>query len=402
MYSDIFTKALDDLHKEGRYRVFNYITYLPGKAPIAYHEGINDEVVVWCSNDYLGMSHHPKTTEAMASTSILFGVGAGGTRNISGSSKLILNLEDELSSLHNKQNSLLFTSGYVANQATLSTLGKIIPNLIIFSDKLNHASMIHGIIDSKADRQIFRHNDMDHLEQLLAQEPFSRPKVIAFEALYSMTGDIAPIADIVGLAKKYNAMTYIDEVHSVGIYGENGAGIAQALGLMEKIDIIQGTLAKAYGVIGGYIAAQQQIIDCIRSYAPGFIFTTALPPSIVAAAIESVKHLKKSSHERQELLKRSSYIRKELKLNAINHLEGNTHIIPIIIGDPIRCKQISEMLLNKYKIYVQHINYPTVPRGTERLRITVSPLHTYDMIDYFLESCIELFSNQNLADGTYG
>lgn len=386
MYLDAFTAALEKLHTEGRYRVFNNIAYLPDQPAKAYHAGLNKEIIVWCSNDYLGMSHNSTVINSAKETIDRMGVGAGGTRNISGSNTPIINLEKELASLHRKERALVFTSGYVANHTTLSTLSKILPNLLILSDASNHASMIHGILDGRVEKLIFRHNDIDDLEEMLKSQPLDRMKLIVFEAVYSMSGDIAPIKDIIRLAKKYNALTYIDEVHSVGIYGPEGAGMASQLECMDDIDIIQGTMAKAYGVIGGYIAGKNVIVDAIRSYAPGFIFTTALPPGIAAAALASVQHLRKSNKERDELLNNVSYLRDGLLKIGIN-CSTDTHILPIVIGDPIKCKSISEKLLREFNIYVQHINFPTVPKGRECLRITPSPLHTKKMIDEFIKAC---------------
>jgi len=387
VYSEVFSKAVECLRNEGRYRVFNHLQYLPDQAPKAYHSHLQKEIVVWCSNDYLGMSHHPVVIEAAIAATKAMGVGAGGTRNISGSNQPLLELEQELASLHRKERALVFTSGYVANQATLSTISKILPDLVIFSDEANHASMIHGIVDGRAEKHVFRHNDVKHLEELLKQQPLERLKLIVFESVYSMIGDISPVRCIIDLAKKYNALTYIDEVHSVGIYGEGGAGIAESLGCMEEIDIIQGTLAKAYGAMGGYIAGDNVIIDAIRSYAPGFIFTTALPPGVTSGALASIKHLRKSDKERLELKQKVVYLREQLAKRGINCLDNPTHILPLIIGDPFKAKQASERLLQEFGIYVQHINFPTVPRGKERLRITLSPLHSYEMIDAFAAAC---------------
>lgn len=387
MYLDIFSNAIKSLQNEGRYRVFNYLQYLPNKAPRAYHAALQKEVIVWCSNDYLGMSHHPEVIAKSIETTQVMGVGAGGTRNISGSSWPLQELEIELADLHQKEKALVFTSGYVANQATLSTISKILPNVAIYSDESNHASMIHGIVDGRAEKHIFRHNDLDHLEELLKQQPINRPKLIAFEAVYSMIGDIAPVAEIVKLAKRYNALTYIDEVHSVGLYGKGGAGVAESLGCMHEVDIIQGTLAKAYGVVGGYIAGNEKVIDAIRSYAPGFIFTTAIPPGTAAAALASIRHLRISEHERTDLKQKVSYLREKLAFKGIYCIDNPTHILPLMIGDPFKCKQASDRLLHEFGIYVQHINFPTVPRGKERLRITLSPLHTYEMIDQFIQAC---------------
>jgi 5-aminolevulinate synthase len=341
-------------------------------------------VNIWCINDYLGMGQHPKVIQAMIEATIRVGAGSGGTRNIAGTSNEMVALEAELADLHHKGSSLVFTSGYVANEATISCLTRIMPNLVIFSDQNNHASIIEGIRHSGAEKHIFRHNDTEHLEELLAATAIDRPKLIIFEAAYSMNGYIAPIAEICDLADKYNALTYIDEVHTVGIYGKRGGGIAEQTGLMDRITIIQGTLGKAFGVIGGYIAATGIIIDAIRSSAPGFIFTTALPPAIVAAALASVRHLKTSGVERLQIADRVMKLKRLLKANNIEFLENNSHIIAVMINDPILCKLASKLLLEEHNIFVQNINYPTVPRGTERLRITPTPQHTDRQIKEFV------------------
>ncbi len=380
-YRNIFQTAVDRVKTEGRYRIFTELQYSHDRIPIAYSPRFGRDVTVWCSNDYLGMSHHPKVIEAMISATKDMGVGSGGTRNISGNNSPIVRLEGELADLHNKEAALVFTSGYVSNQATLSTLAKIIPDIVMFSDELNHASMIHGIKDGKSERQVFRHSDLKHLEELLQQYPSERPKIIIFESIYSMTGDAAPIKEICDLADKYNAMTYIDEVHSVGLYGKGGAGVANHLGIEKRIDIIQGTLAKAFGVIGGYITGSKEVVDAIRSYAPGFIFTTSLPPGICNAALTSVKHLKASEEERQQLHHMVHIVKAKLDRAGIAYIPNNAHIIPVIVGDAIKCQNIGDTLLRDYGIYIQPINFPTVPRGTERLRITPTPMHTQAMAD---------------------
>ncbi len=380
-YKNIFQTAVDRVKTEGRYRIFTELQYSHDRIPIAYSPRFGREVTVWCSNDYLGMSHHPKVIEAMINAAKDMGVGSGGTRNISGNNSPIVKLEGELADLHNKEASLVFTSGYVSNQATLSTLAKIIPDIVMFSDELNHASMIHGIKDGQSERQVFRHSDLKHLEELLQQYPLERPKIIIFESIYSMTGDTAPIKEFCDLADKYNAMTYIDEVHSVGLYGNRGAGVANHLGIEQRINIIQGTLAKAFGVIGGYITGAKELVDAIRSYAPGFIFTTSLPPGICNAALASVQHLKTNDGERQQLHHMVKLVKAKLDRSGISYIPNNAHIIPVIVGDAIKCQNIGDTLLRDYGIYIQPINFPTVPRGTERLRITPTPMHTEAMAD---------------------
>jgi 5-aminolevulinate synthase len=324
------------------------------------------------------------------------GAGSGGTRNISGTNSPMVELEKELADLHGKEAGLVFTSGYISNQAALSTLAKIIPELVVFSDELNHASIIHGIRDSKAVKHVFRHSDTEHLEELLKSYPKEQPKLIVFESVYSMLGDIAPLKEICDLAHKYNALTYIDEVHSAGLYGERGAGIANKLGIADKIDIIQGTLAKAFGVIGGYITAKNEIIDAIRLYAPGFIFTTSLPPGVSSAALASVRHLKSSNTERDTHQKVISKVKAKLVSANVCFVDNHTHIIPIMINDPFKCQMIGESLLRDHGIYIQHINFPTVPKGKERLRITPTPLHTDTMIDQLANALSELFEANNL------
>lgn len=380
-YKKIFQTAVDRVKTEGRYRIFTELQYSHDRIPVAYSPRFGRDITVWCSNDYLGMSHHPKVIDAMITATKEMGVGSGGTRNISGNNSPIVKLEAELADLHNKQAGLVFTSGYVSNQATLSTLAKIIPDIVMFSDELNHASMIHGIKDGKSERQVFRHSDLKHLEELLQQYPLERPKVIIFESVYSMTGDTAPIKEFCDLAEKYNAMTYIDEVHSVGLYGKRGAGVANRLGIEHRIDIIQGTLAKAFGVIGGYITGTKVLVDAIRSYAPGFIFTTSLPPGICNAALTSVRHLKESDEERQQLHHMVQVVKAKLDRIGISYIPNQAHIIPVIVGDAIKCQNIGDTLLRDYGIYIQPINFPTVPRGTERLRITPTPMHTEAMAD---------------------
>ena len=381
-YLEIFKKSLDKLKSEGNYRVFADLEKLAGNFPQAlnYKDNSVSEVTVWCSNDYLGMSQNEDVLNSMTNALKKVGAGSGGTRNISGTNHYHVLLERELCYLHQKEAALLFNSGYLANQATLSTLGKKIPNCVFFSDEKNHASMIQGIRNSGAKKVIFKHNNLDDLEKNLKKFPKSQPKIIAFESVYSMDGDFSPIKSICSLAQKYNALTFLDEVHAVGIYGERGAGVAERDKVMDQVDIIQGTLAKAFGVIGGYITAKKETIDFVRSFSSGFIFTTSLPPCIAAGAYASIRHLKFSSFERKKLFKVVSDLKNSLKKNNIPFIDNKSHIIPVIIGDPILCKKASQMLLDDFQVYVQPINYPTVPRGEERLRITASPQHTPKMI----------------------
>tara|TARA_B100000963_G_scaffold174639_1_gene151914 strand:+ start:1430 stop:2728 length:1299 start_codon:yes stop_codon:yes gene_type:complete len=381
-YLEIFKKSLDKLKSEGNYRVFADLEKLAGNFPQAlnYKDNSVSEVTVWCSNDYLGMSQNEDVLNSMTNALKKVGAGSGGTRNISGTNHYHVLLERELCYLHQKEAALLFNSGYLANQATLSTFGKKIPDCIFFSDEKNHASMIQGIKNSGAKKVIFKHNNLDDLEKNLKKFPKSQPKIIAFESVYSMDGDFSPIRSICSLAKKYNALTFLDEVHAVGIYGERGAGVAERDKVMDQVDIIQGTLAKAFGVIGGYITAKKETIDFVRSFSSGFIFTTSLPPCIAAGAYASIRHLKFSSFERKKLFKVVSDLKNSLKKNNIPFIDNKSHIIPVIIGDPILCKKASQMLLDDFQVYVQPINYPTVPRGEERLRITASPQHTPKMI----------------------
>src|ERR1041385_1673349 len=371
-YDSIFKSAIDRLHEEGRYRVFIDILRTKGSFPNAHCFGGNGPkpITVWCSNDYLCMGQHPAVVKAMEKALREVGAGSGGTRNIGGNTHLHVQLEEELASLHGKEAALLFTSGYVSNEAALSTLGKLLPGCVIFSDELNHASMIAGIKNSGCEKRVFRHNDVKHLEELLAAEDPETPKLIAFESVYSMDADIAPIATICDLAEKYNALTYLDEVHAVGMYGEHGGGISERDAVAERITIIEGTLGKAFGVMGGYIAADKTIIDCIRSYAPGFIFTTSLSPVLVAGALASVRHLKASTAEREAQQERAAQLKPIFRAARLPVMESATHIVPLLVGDPVTAKRISDILLAEYGIYVQPINYPTVPRGTERLRFT--------------------------------
>ncbi len=397
-YENYFKNIIENVKKEGRYRVFIDILRQYSKFPKAtrYNENIKEEVTVWCSNDYLGMGQNIKVIKAMKKALDTCGAGSGGTRNISGTTHYHVLLEKELAELHNKQAALLFTSGYISNEATLSTLASTLPNCIIFSDELNHSSMIQGIRASGAKKVIFRHNNVDDLKNKITQFDKKFPKIIAFESVYSMDGDIAPVKEIVKIAKDNNALTYLDEVHAVGMYGNKGGGISQELGVDKDIDIVEGTLAKAYGVMGGYITGNKYLIDTVRSFASGFIFTTSIPPTVAAGALESVKHLKISNYERLQQKKIVNKLKTKLAEIKIPIISNSSHIIPILVGDPELCKKASDLLLHKYKIYVQPINYPTVPRGTERLRITPSPLHSKEMINYFVDSIEKVWKNLEL------
>lgn len=383
-YLEFFENAVSSLKAEKRYRIFADLERQTGKFPRAIwraDNGLEREILIWCSNDYLGMGQHPDVIDAMSDTVQKMGAGAGGTRNISGTNRPLVELEWELADLHQKESSLVFTSGYVSNEAAISTIAKLLPDCLILSDALNHASMIAGVKNSGVAKQVWRHNDVEHLEELLKAAGNDRAKLIVFESVYSMDGDVAPIKEICDLADKYNAMTYIDEVHAVGMYGPRGAGIAEREGLMDRIDIIEGTLAKAYGTLGGYITGKSAIIDAVRSYAPGFIFTTAMPPAIAAAARTSVRHLKNSQSERDGQQRQAAQTKKKLSEAGLPVMPSDTHIVPLFVGDPDLCKKASDMLLEHHGIYIQPINYPTVPRGTERLRITPTPFHEDLVID---------------------
>ena len=398
-YQNFFAASLDQLRDDGNYRVFAELERQCGDFPRAqsHNDGDTAPVTIWCSNDYLGMGQNPSVLEAMHEALGRCGAGAGGTRNISGTTHDHVLLEAELADLHGKEDALLFTSGYVSNWAALGTLAGKIPECVVLSDALNHASMIEGIRHSKAARMIWKHNDVEDLEAKLASLPLNQPKLIAFESVYSMDGDIAPIKEICDLADKYNAMTYLDEVHAVGLYGPRGGGIAEREGLMNRLTVIEGTLGKAFGVVGGYIAASADLCDFVRSFASGFIFTTALPPAVAAGAAASIRHLKTSTVEREAHQARVADVRARLDDLGIPHTENPSHIIPVIVGDPVKCKYISDLLLQDYGIYIQPINYPTVPKGTERLRITPSPVHSQEDVDRLLSALGALWSQCELA-----
>ncbi|OYX40259.1 5-aminolevulinate synthase [Sphingomonas sp. 32-62-10] len=398
-YEAFFQSELDTLRDDGRYRIFAELERKAGAFPHAKHyteDGVKD-VTVWCSNDYLGMGQHPKVLAAMHETLDSCGAGAGGTRNISGTNHHHVQLENELADLHGKEAALLFTSGYVSNWAALSTLASRLPNCVIFSDALNHASMIEGMRHSRAECHRFKHSDPADLDRLLSMVEPGRPKLVAFESVYSMDGDIGPIAEILDVCEKHGALSYIDEVHAVGLYGPRGGGIAEREGLMDRIDVIEGTLGKAFGVMGGYIAASKNLCDFVRSFASGFIFSTALPPAIAAGACASIRHLKESQVERDRHQERVAQVRRRLDATGIPTLDNPSHIIPVMVGDAHKCKMISDWLLEKHGIYVQPINYPTVPVGTERLRITPSPVHTDGDIDRLVTALSEIWSQCELA-----
>ena len=387
-YQAFFRGHLNALRREGRYRIFADLERRRGAYPSADHHRAEGTapVTVWCSNDYLGMGQHPLVIEAMHEALERYGAGAGGTRNIAGTNHTHVLLEEELADLHGTEAALLFNSGYMANWATLATLGAKLPNCVILSDALNHASMIEGIRHSRAEVQVFAHNDVDDLDRKLAAIAPGRAKLVAFESVYSMDGDIAPIEAICDVAEKHGALTYLDEVHAVGLYGPRGGGVAEAMGLAHRLDVIEGTLAKAFGVVGGYIAGSAALCDFVRSYASGFIFTTAVPPAVAAGARASIRHLKASDAERTAMHANVAALRAKLDGAGIPHMPNPSHIVPVMVGDPVLCKRISDILLADYAIYVQPINYPTVPRGTERLRITPSPLHSGGDIDTLVDA----------------
>jgi 5-aminolevulinate synthase len=396
-----FENALEEIRSEGRYRVFIDVKRYRGefpKASVRHNDGAEQDVIVWCSNDYLGMGQDPDVIEAMKEAVDTFGAGSGGTRNISGTTRYHVELEKELASLHGKESALLFTSGYVSNEATLSTLAKIMPNVIIYSDELNHASMIEGIKRAHCAKRIFRHNDMAHLRALLENDPADAPKVIAFESVYSMDGDVAPMHELCDLAEEFDAMTYLDEVHAVGMYGHEGAGVAQRDGVMDRITICEGTLAKAYGVMGGYIASKTAIVDAIRSMAPGFIFSTSTCPVLAAGALTSIRKLRSDFGRdlRKIHQEKAEMLRQKLIAVKLPVMMADTHIVPLLVGDPERCKALSDTLLFDFGIYVQPINYPTVPKGTERLRFTPSPQHTEQMMDDLVAALLAVWAQLGL------
>ena len=393
-YDASFEKYLASLHSEGRYRVFADILRKQGEFPTAERrkEGSTSKISVWCSNDYLGMGQSRIVLDAMHEALDRCGAGSGGTRNISGTTHYHVDLEAEIADLHGKEAALVFTSAFVANDAALSSFSQLLPGCVILSDAHNHASMIAGIRHGGGEKRIFRHNDLEHLEAELRKIPSSTPKVVAFESVYSMDGDMGAIGAICALAKKYGALTYLDEVHAVGMYGPRGGGIAERDGVMAEVDIINGTFAKGFGVMGGYIAASRKCCDAIRSFAPAFIFTTSIAPAIAAGALASVRHLKQSSIERKKLHERSAYVKERLAQASLPVMDNNSHIVPLMVGNPVHCKSISDMLLDSYGIYVQPINYPTVARGTERLRITPTPLHTNEQVNHLVLSLATMWS----------
>lgn len=397
-----FENALDTIHNEGRYRVFVDLHRHKGEFPkaTARFEHGEREIIVWCSNDYLGMGQDDDVTNAMHEAIDSFGAGSGGTRNISGTTRYHVDLEKELADLHGKSGALLFTSGYVSNDATLSTLGKILPDLIIYSDALNHASMIEGIRRSNADYRVFRHNDVEHLRALMENDDPARPKVIAFESVYSMDGDVGPIEAICDLADEFEALTYLDEVHAVGMYGDEGAGVAQRDSVMHRVDIIEGTLGKAYGVMGGYIAAHETMIDAIRSTASGFIFTTSTCPVMAAGALASIRKLRSDEGRKLRLTHQAQaeLLKEKFRTAGLPLIESETHIVPLLVGDPEKCKALSDTLLFDFGIYVQPINYPTVPKGTERLRFTPGPVHTEEMMDDLLTAILAVWKQLGLDE----
>src|SRR6201993_4036581 len=398
IYDHFFSTAVARLHEERRYRVFADLERIAGRFPHAtWHAPDGPRpVVIWCSNDYLGMGQHPKVIGAMVETATRMGTGAGGTRNISGTNHPLIELERELADLHGKEAALVFTSGYVSNETGIATIAKLLPNCVILSDAWNHNSMIEGVRRAGVEKKVWRHNDVGHLEELLAAQAPERPKLIAFEALYSMDGDVAPVNRICDLAERYGAMTYIDEVHSAGMYGPAGAGIAAREGTLHRIDVVEGTLAKAFGCLGGYIAGTADLIDAVRSYASGFIFTTALPPAICAAATAAIRHLKSSQWEREQHQRRAARTKAVLIAAGLPVMPSETHIVPVLVSDPENCKAASDLLLTEHGIYIQPINYPTVPRGMERLRITPSPYHDDGLIEALAKALIDVWDRLGL------
>ncbi len=397
-YSALFRRKIDDLKDEGRYRVFANLERIKGRFPMALYrtpDGSTKEVTVWCSNDYLGMGQNQTVLNAMHEAIERSGAGAGGTRNISGTTRYIVDLESSLADLHRKEAALVFSSGYTANEGALATIARLMGDTIVFSDELNHASMIHGIRDSRCEKQIYRHNDLNHLEDLLRAADPARPKLIAFESVYSMEGDIAPIAEICDLADKYGAFTYLDEVHAVGMYGPRGGGVAEERGLLDRIDVIEGTFGKAYGLMGGFITGSADVIDAIRSYSGSFIFTTALPPVLCAGALASVEYLKVSDIERQRARRNSKLLKARLDADGLSYMMGESHIVPLLIGNSVCCKALTDWLMDAHDIYVQPINYPTVPRGTERMRLTATAAHSTEQINRLADILRDLWSENH-------
>ncbi len=398
-YQEHFKQCIDDVKRDGRYRRFANLERIAGQFPKAIYRPSNGgdarEVTIWCSNDYLGMGQHPVVVSAAKQALEASGAGAGGTRNISGTTRYHVELEESLADLHNKESALVFSSGYVANEGALGTLGKIMPDCVIFSDANNHASMIHGIRDARCEKQIFRHNDVEHLETLLKSVDRARPKIIAFESVYSMDGDIAPIKEICDLAQRYNALTYLDEVHGVGLYGARGGGVAEERGLMDHIDIFEGTFGKAYGCMGGFITGSALMVDTVRSFASSFIFTTSLPPSVLAGARAAVEHLKTSTIERARMHRNVEKLKNMLDAADLPFLRAESHIVPLIVGEPNCCREVSQLLMDEHNIYVQPINYPTVPKGTERLRLTATAAHSMADVEHMANTLIHMWNTNH-------
>ena len=397
-YEEFFRSKIRNLHEEGRYRIFADLERQSGNFPVAtvHRDGETRDIVVWCSNDYLGMGQNKVVVDAIHEALDRCGAGAGGTRNISGTNHYHVLLEQELAELHGKESALLFTSGFVSNLAALHTLGALLPDCVIFSDELNHASMIDGIRSSRTEKKIFKHNDPHDLDRLLSQYPKDRAKLVAFESVYSMDGDISPIAELCDVADAHNAMTYLDEVHAVGLYGPNGGGVSQRDGVAHRLTVIEGTLAKAFGVMGGYVAASASVVDFIRSYSSAFIFTTALSPALAAGALASVRHLRNSEVERARHQERAATLKRKLLSAGLPLMQSPSHIVPVLVGDPTLCRNVTDLLMDRYDIYVQPINYPTVPRGTERLRLTPSPLHTDEQMDALTDALGEIWRDLGL------